>query len=173
MERAIGLYPNNKMLWHTRMEMAAFEGDVGLTERIAEDLRGLHDQVRASDIDLLVEVARAVSGKGGRSVDAVQGALMERAPHHLRSARNAMRFASIMGRSDESFAIADAYYFGRGFTISGDLGSGLYVAQNQRHTNYLFEPPMAPMRRDDRFRNLCAELGLSRYWQKTGNAPLA
>jgi hypothetical protein len=85
-----------------------------------------------------------------------------------RNAINAMRFAALTGRLDLAFAIADAYFFGRGFSVADDVGGGLVTTPDQRHTNVLFEPPLAAMRSDPRFAILTDDLGLERYWRAAG-----
>ncbi|WP_265571361.1 tetratricopeptide repeat protein [Sphingomicrobium nitratireducens] len=170
-EKAALVYPNNKMHWYSSMEVAAFSGDIESASRIAADVRGLPGAVRGEDVETLMRVAKIVGGVEPSDAEAMYASLRARAPFEIRTARNAMRLAATIGRIDEAFEIANAYYFGRGFTVDGQLGSGLDVPQNQRHTNVVFEPPLAAMREDPRFERLVEEMGLARYWRHIGESP--
>ena len=171
LHKAGALYPNNKMLWHTRMEIAAFSGDLAYAQDIIANRRGMPDTVSPEEASNLLRIARVLGGERSENADDVFTALRERAPSQMRLAVNAMRFASMTERLDEAFALADAYYFGKGFTVDGHLAGGLFVEQNQRHTNYLFEPPTAAMRRDRRFEAFVQALGLDRFWRLSGQSP--
>jgi hypothetical protein len=51
------------------------------------------------------------------------------------------------------------------------MGNGLFSPLDQRRTNFLFEPPAAPMRADRRFAALTEELGLERFWRESRRPP--
>ena len=77
-------------------------------------------------------------------------------------------------RLDDSFAVADALFFGRGF----DPGEMRYSAEQafrnprrDRRTHFLFVPASAAMRADPRFDRLVETIGLARYWAETGTQP--
>ena len=89
-------------------------------------------------------------------------------------AENSIQFLSTLGKFDEAFAVADAYFFDRGFS-TGDLRfSPSQLARTRledRRTFMLFLPSTAPMRTDPRFNRLVGEIGLERYWRETGTRP--
>ena len=98
-----------------------------------------------------------------------------RAPHEGAGyAENAVQFACAVGRIDDAFAMAEAYYFGRGFTVPDirfTRQQGAYSTQRDRPTGLLFMPVTQPMRADPRFDALTTELGLKRYWEESGVRP--
>ncbi len=72
-----------------------------------------------------------------------------------------------LGSPDAAFDIFQGYYFSEGdwravAPIGGD---------EDRITNPLFQPVMAPMWRDPRFDRLLERIGLNAYWRDTRTAP--
>ena len=89
-------------------------------------------------------------------------------------ASTAIEFASAIGEIDQAYAIADAYYFGRGFIIPdarGPLNEPIFFAPNMRNTRFLFFPSTTRMRSDPRFAQLVETIGLERYWRQSGVQP--
>ncbi|MFC4295902.1 hypothetical protein ACFO0A_12625 [Novosphingobium tardum] len=168
---AAGLYPTNKMLWYTRFEVLAFGGRPDEAVALAQDARGRPEVVTESEAQDLVLLAAALGSRHAAQIDDLMGKLLTGARIGIRAATNALRVASLTGRLDDAFTLAQAYYFARGFTVGGELGGGLFVSQSQRHTNYLFEPPLSPMWKDRRFGLLIEELGLERYWREARKPP--
>ncbi len=84
---------------------------------------------------------------------------------------NAIHLASQLGLLDEAYALADAYYFGRGFQVAASrflIEDRTYTPNYRRLTAFLFTPSCAPFRADPRFRRLVEETGLAAYWRRTG-----
>ena len=89
-------------------------------------------------------------------------------------AEEAIRTAAMLGHVDDAFAIADAYYFSRGFSVPDvrfTRDEGFYSPPEQRQIHFLFEPLTRSMRADPRFARLTEELGLERYWRESGVQP--
>jgi tetratricopeptide (TPR) repeat protein len=170
-ERAASLYPSQRTLWQTRLEVLMFSGMADQAAAVAHDEHGRPANAgpgELAQIDVLVKALQDHSS--GR----IEGLLHEQRRHARsgdREAVNAIRIASVTGHLDEAFAISEAYFFSRGFAVGESLGNGLYSALNQRRTNFLFEPPAAPMRADSRFAALTEELGLERFWRESGQRP--
>jgi hypothetical protein len=78
-----------------------------------------------------------------------------------------------LGLIDEAFALADALFLGRGFTVPDQDTPGLpyYHAPEDRDTSILFLPSTRAMRADPRFVRLTEALGLERYWREAGVPP--
>jgi len=169
--KAASLYPTNKMLWHTRVEVLMLGGRPNQAIAMAGHQDGRPTVVTNSEVDELVAMARAVSAQDASQVDQILLRLRASALKSIRPAVNAIRIASICERLDDAFAFADAYFFGRGFTVSGDVGGGLFISESQRHTNFLFEPPAAAMWGDQRFGILLEQLGLEKYWRESRKPP--
>ena len=168
--QAVALYPTNKMLWFTQLELRMFDGraDEAAGALAARNRPSLVTEGQAQDY---ASLAQMLVGRTRHPTDALVRGWLESARKNVRLATNAIRFAAVTGRLDEAFSLADAYFFGRGFAIGDDNGNGLFIPLSQRHTNFLFEPPIRAMRSDPRFYRLSAELGLDRYWRETRRPP--
>ncbi|QPC98159.1 hypothetical protein [Qipengyuania soli] len=169
--RSASVYPTNKMLWHTRVEVLIFGGQPERAKSILQDQKGRPAVVTDGEVKELVSMARGVASQNPSEVDAALLRLKASALRSIRPAVNAIRLASMKRRLDDAFSLAEAYFFGRGFEVAGDVGGGLFISPNQRHTNFLFEPPAAAMWSDKRFGYLLEELGLERYWREARIPP--
>lgn len=168
---AASLYPSNNMLWFTRLETLLFSGRADEVARIARDERGRPSIVTRDQVEWIAALAESIRrddpARAAASLRVQQG----KAREGVRQAANAIRFAAVTGQLDAAFALADAYFFGRGFAVDESFGNGLFEPLSQRHTNLLFEPPVAAMRADPRFAWLTKELGLEWYWREARNPP--
>ena len=169
--KAAALYPSNKSLWFSRIEMMIFGGETEKAIAFARMPEGRPSLVTDDEVTELISLSRTMDSRKPAEISETLSRLTVRAKFAIRPAINAVRVASMAGRLDEAFALVDAYLFGRGREVSGNLGGGLFMPTSQRHTNYLFEPPMAPMRDDLRFKGLLEELGLERYWRESRHPP--
>lgn len=89
-------------------------------------------------------------------------------------AENTIQFASALGSIDEAFAVAEAYYFGRGFIVPElrfSREQGTYLRADDRLTGFLFNPALEPIRGDPRFDQMVGELGLKAFWKASGRPP--
>src|SRR6187551_2390986 len=106
------------------------------------------------EFDKVALVANALLSRTPADVDRAMAVWMARARDGAGYAENSLQFACALGRLDEAFAIADAYFFGRGFVVPEIRFSqeqGTYMPQSERLTHFLFNPVTIVMRRDPRF----------------------
>lgn len=171
LEKAASLYPSHKTLWRTRLEILMFSGRVDEATRIARDEQGRPSSIRESELKTLTAFADHLRDRDPGRMDSFLRDQQKNARQGVRQAINAIRFASMSGQIDEAFASAEAYCFSRGFEVGDNMGNGLFSTPDQRHTNFLFEPPTARMRADRRFAKLTEELGLERFWRESGRLP--
>jgi hypothetical protein len=86
----------------------------------------------------------------------------------------AIKIGSMLGRLDDSFAVADALFFGRGFdpgNLRYTAEQAIYTPRRDRRTHFLFLPQFAAMRADPRFAPLVERIGLAHYWAESGTRP--
>jgi hypothetical protein len=77
-----------------------------------------------------------------------------------------------LGQTDAAFEVTDGYLLWRGKVVStGQADSRAVNDYNRRMTQWLFTPPVAVMRADPRFLQLCEEFGLVAYWRARGVKP--
>jgi hypothetical protein len=114
-----------------------------------------------------------LSRQPGTAEEAV-AANVEAARRGAGFAENAIEICAQLGALDEAFAVADAYYLGRGFSVGPSRYSaqqGSFTRPFRRETKLLFSPSTGAMRRDPRFGSLVGTIGLTDYWRRSGAAP--
>jgi DNA-binding winged helix-turn-helix (wHTH) protein len=174
MDDAVALFPTHFAVWFTRFYLLLYTGRareaIALGENIGTRPTGIPDW----NFEQVLIVARAMLSRTPRDIDAAVAASIEGAHRGAGFAENGMQFVSALGRIDDAFTIANAYYFARGFD-PGELRfsteQGTYTRRNARRTHMLFLPSTAAMRADPRFQKLVEELGLNRYWRESGTVP--
>jgi tetratricopeptide (TPR) repeat protein len=164
------LYPTQASLWFTRAKLAMYAGQVNALGALAEDPQARPDGVDDKDIVGMKRFAAAVQSRDPSEVQALMGDNLKQARRSASQAENGIRAASALGRVDDAFTMADAYYFSRGFAVP-DFPSSTGASLDQRQTRLLFEPVTKPMRADRRFEKLVKDLGYDRYWKRSGHPP--
>jgi len=173
-ERIYSAYPRHYGVWFTRFYYFMYTGRCDQALAMARDLDTRPTGIPDGEFDLVIRVATAMKTRALADVDSVMQAVMAAARSATGRAENAMQFASALGRLDECYQVAEAYYFGRGFQVgeirfSRQQGGRTTLAD--RRTWFLFVPSTAAMRADPRFAGLVREIGLEEYWRASGVAP--
>ena len=165
-EEARSLYPSDPLISARRYHMLLFGGHPGAA------IAMLHDSEDVGTVRA-VKVARAIESRDPAEVKPVIEEQMRLARLGSGYAREAIVVANALEREDEAFALAEAYYFSRGFVVPDRQApsAGSYSPPNERQTRMLFDPVSRTMRADPRFRRLVDELGLERYWRDSGSQP--
>jgi hypothetical protein len=81
---------------------------------------------------------------------------------------------SQLGEVDASFDVINALLLSKGPLVANrPIVPHSFVANSPSwcRTQWLFLPPLAPVRRDPRFEPLCEEIGLARYWRQRHSGP--
>jgi DNA-binding winged helix-turn-helix (wHTH) protein/tetratricopeptide (TPR) repeat protein len=174
LEEGLSLYPNYGGLWFTRFDMLLTDGRASAAIAMAQDVGGLPTGLSQPEVDRLTSVARAMDSSDSTAAEAVMVPQIRRAHQATGPAEDAIRTAGMLGLVDHAFAIADAYYFRRGFTVPDvrfTREDGFYSPPEQRQIHFLFEPLTRSMRADRRFARLTEELGLEGYWRESRVQP--
>jgi tetratricopeptide (TPR) repeat protein len=171
MDDAASLYPTYDSIWFSRFYILAYGGRSEAAIALAQNADGRPGQVAKEDADEYVRLAEAIATRDPVKIDGVMATEIDAAHYSASIAEYSVRNASALGRLDDAFAIADAYYFGHGFVIPDYHGKSPAFSPEQRQTRLLFEPVTAPMRADPRFEPLVARLGFDRYWRESGVPP--
>lgn len=168
---AAALYPTQPGIWFARFNIMMFGGNADGALALVQDATERPDIMDAERLAILRQEASAVRSRDQSQIASVMATMRRRARLYSIGAEYAIRVASALGQIDEAFAFADAYYFGRGFTVPDFETPGSKFTPWQRQPRLLFEPVTQPMRADPRFETLVGGLGLSRYWRESGVQP--
>lgn len=174
LDEATKLYPTHFGVWFTRFYTRMMGGRPEAALAMAADTTDRPTGIDPEEINAVVRVAKAVESGSQVDVDAVTREWMERAHHGAGYAENAAQFMSSLRRLDEAFTVLRAYYFSEGFDcgeVRFSPAMASYTPSNDRQTGFLFNPALAPLRRDPRFGSLIARLGLKDYWRSSGHLP--
>lgn len=173
-EQASAIYATHPRIWALRSDMALAAGRSASALALAEERQERPSRVSDQWLERRAEVARAMTSKAADQLSAVTAALMQDARVSSWSAIRSLQDLSMLGRLDEAFAVANAYFFSRGFVVPDSpvaAGERPEVTMESRFTTFLFLPTTAAMRRNPRFEGLVEELGLGRYWRAVGAQP--
>ena len=169
MDRAMAdaalLYPTHPMVWGNRFEAMLFNGRPSAARAMVQDVRGRPQHLSDRDAATLGDLATALDARRGPKAQRALETQLLAARQNLHAAGRAIKLASALGRVDEAFELANAYYFSRGYRIAGD------TRENERDTIILFAPVTKPMRGDPRFDSLVDDIGLERFWRQSGTQP--
>jgi tetratricopeptide (TPR) repeat protein len=164
------LYPTQASLWFTRLKLAIYAGEVNALAALVDDPQARPDGVEDKDIVEFKRLTSAIRSRDPSEVRPLAEQIGAAAHNSANEAENGIRALSALGRMDDAFTVANAYYFNRGYAVP-DLPASKYVSLEQRQTRLLFEPVTKPMRTDARFERLMADLGYDRYWRQSGHTP--
>lgn len=171
---AIELYPTQYGLWFARFYIWMYTGRMREAIALGEDRERRPIGIPETEFDSIIEVAKAIETRSTADIERVMTVQLARAHEGNGYAENTIQFASVLGRVDEAFAVAEALYFERGFVIPDirfTQEQGTYSPPGDRGTMFLFWPSTRAMRADPRFARLAAELGFERYWRDSGTQP--
>jgi DNA-binding winged helix-turn-helix (wHTH) protein/tetratricopeptide (TPR) repeat protein len=173
MDEAASLYPTQASIWSIREDILKFSGRTDALSAMFGDPQTLPTGMKSPQLDEEMAVTRAIETRDPAIANSVMEKKLADARLASGPAEEAIRVAAGLSRLDDAFAVADAYYFSRGFTIPDlrGLRSSVYSVTEQRQTRLLFEPVTRSMRADPRFEPLVEELGLDRYWRESGAQP--
>jgi len=173
-ERAYALFPLHAWIWFARLYMLMFSGRAREALAMGENVGGRPPDIMPESFELPMASARALDSRAPEDIDHAMRMNLEAARRGSGHAENAMQFASAMGRLDQAFEIAAAYFFNRGYVVPDVRFDGPQHAAtslSERKTVHLFLPPAEAMRRDRRFPALVRDLGLTQFWRESGVPP--
>jgi DNA-binding winged helix-turn-helix (wHTH) protein/tetratricopeptide (TPR) repeat protein len=172
--QAFATYPSHFGIWFARLHLLLESG------RAREALSQIDNPetrpaiIAPSDFPMLERIAHAALSRTAGDIDRAVDVVVAAARWGAGYAENAIQYAAMFGRADAAFAIADAYYFDRGFTVADRRFTNAQrtaTQREERRTRFLFFPTVAPIRQDARFARLVDGVGLARYWKETGTDP--
>ena len=164
------LYPDDPFAWFVRTQIYAFTGRA----RAALAMLGTGPQGGSPMATLWRASLPALDDPSAANVAKARNACMRAGAGSSMEANEAILLMSALGQLDTAFDIANATLLSRGPLAANERpGSGQAVANAQWriNTQWMWAPPVAPMRADPRFLPLCASIGLTDYWKQRGVQP--
>jgi tetratricopeptide (TPR) repeat protein len=171
MAEAASTYPTQFALWFARFYIAMFSGRPADAVALGENRQQRPTGISEAEFESILRIAKAIERPDKEAVESILAEQLDRAREGAGYAENAIQFACALGRVDTGFAIAEAYFFGRGFRVPEvrfTPEQGAYSPAGDQMTAFLFMPAAAPMRADPRFDRLMTDLGFKRYWKESG-----
>ncbi len=165
---AATIWPHDRLMWFTRFDLAAFNGQADRALAMAADRAGWPHDTDAADISLAAEVARAAASRDPAAIDTVLRHLQAARPGHA-SAERTMRAAAALGRPDAVATAARQLYFGR---IAAAPRATMLPAiglpgDGDPPTAALFLPPVAAIWTTPVLAPVLIRSGLATYWRQT------
>jgi DNA-binding winged helix-turn-helix (wHTH) protein/tetratricopeptide (TPR) repeat protein len=172
--KAAGLWPLDISLWFGRLYQQMYGGNLPGAIAMLADQANRPPGIPDSDFALVETVANALQSNKPADRARAIAANLAAAPDGLGYARNAVIFSAALGDFDAAVTAADAYYFDRPFPVAPTYftrAQGEYLGVRSRETAFLFSPPLAAFRADNRFEKIVAEIGLETYWRTANVMP--
>lgn len=174
LQEAEAIYASHPMIWRSRFDMLVYGGQLRLALALAEDAAGRANGPSQQWLNRRAAVVRALVNRDERQARNLSDELLREGRASAEWTGRAILDLAVLGRLDEAFSLADAFYFSRGFAVPDARSANTEapaVTLNARATWFLFMPPLEAMRADPRFERLVEELGLVRYWRDSRSEP--
>jgi DNA-binding winged helix-turn-helix (wHTH) protein len=164
--RVLGLWPDDRFANYARFNILALTGRPGAARAILDGRHGL----RAEELRRVV--VDALEFRTPAAIKTAEARCLEAARASPPLANDVVMYLCALGLADTAFELTEGFLLWRGKMISKDAANGKEVDDySRRMTQWLFTPPVAIMRSDPRFQQLCDEFGLTAYWHARGVRP--
>ena len=158
-------WPQHPQVWRTRIGYLMYSGRASEALDLLNNPNERPSAVQDDLVQALGSTADALAGQGDRrQAVALNLAYLKSKPS---AAEQAVQACAALGDASTALAILQGYYFGEGewakvAPLAGD---------EDRKTDFLFQPPMKPLWNDGRFGSLLARIGLEAYWRQSRTQP--
>lgn len=172
-DRAIQLWPRHPAVWSARFWTLANTGRGPAALKMLEDGAARPPMPEPALRLLKLVVSAHTAGDAALGEQAAR-ACSDAAARGPAQALGALNGLGLLGRVDEAFSVAGAYYHRAGagpVPLRHTNEDPSINDQHRRVTQMLFTPAGAAMRSDPRFLPMCERMGLVVYWEQTGLAP--
>ena len=167
-DRAMVSWPRHRFVRFARFTILAFTGRARAALAMLEDADARPQNFSNDAVSLWRKALPVLDRPSTAAVANLRDMCSEAVKKTPALASQAVMSLSALGDVDGAFEIANELLL---FRVPGGPPSGRQKSTAWRFTPWLFVPPVAAMRADPRFRDLCDGVGLSDYWRKRGVKP--
>ena len=173
-DRAMLYWPEHRNVRFARFTILAFTGRARAALAMLEKKETAPQVFPPESVALWRVSLKALDDASPENVAAARRANVDAAKENPRLTSQAVMTLSALGDTDGAFAITDAL-----FAISRTPDAQRTAPPSPppvtssawRFAPWLFTPPVAPLRADERFGALCDQSGLTDYWARRGIKP--
>ena len=173
-ERLLPLWPQHSMVWNARFMVLAFTGRTGAALAMLRNPIGPHADAHPATPAQWLPTLDAFAEPSPARIAKARAANLAAAQVNPGQAMYAAMILSQLGEIEAAFEVINALLLNKGPLVTDRPIVPKSFAANSPswcRTNWLFMPPLAAVRSDARYKPLCDELGLTRYWQQRGVQP--
>ena len=172
LDRAFDLWPDDPGVWNARLIILAFTDRTEAASAMLDD--GPAKLGSPAAAEMWRTVLPALARRSASAIAAARSACLEAAGKAPGLAAHSVMILSGLGEVDPAFEVANGFLLSRGRIVmrAQPASRRTWVGDpGWKWTQWLFTPPVAPMRADRRFLALCDGIGLVDYWRSRGVRP--
>ncbi len=173
-ERLLPLWPRHALVWNARFMILAFTGRTGAASAMLRNAGVAPGNAHPVRLAQWLPTLDAFAEPSPASIASAREANLAAAKLNPGQATYAAMVLSQLGEIDAAFAVIDGLLLSKGPLVANrPIVPRSFVANSPSwcRTQWLFLPPLAAVRNDVRFKGLCEEIGLARYWRQRGVRP--
>jgi len=173
-ERLLPLWPRHALVWNARFMILAFTGRTAAAAGMLRDPVAAVSNAHPARIAQWLPTLDAFAEPTPTRIAIARQANLVAAELNPGQATYAAMVLSQLGEIDAAFAVIDALLLSKGpLAANRPIVPRSFVANAPSwcRTQWLFMPPLAAVRADGRFKILCEEIGLARYWRQQRVGP--
>lgn len=168
-DRALQYWPAHRYVRFARFTIYAFTGRAPAAEAMLDDSKTRPQAYTPKAVALWRVSLAALDQRSPASIKAARQANLDVARQTPALTNQAVMTLSALGEIDAAFDLANALLLARGdAAVQRNLGSSAPRPKSTawRFAPWLFTPPLASLRIDERFKAVCDGIGLTEYWHE-------
>lgn len=173
-ERLLPLWPRHPLVWNARFMILAFTGRPKAAAAMLHNSVGPAANAHPVRVAQWLPTLEAFDDPSPARVAKARYANSAAAQLNPGQATFAAMALSQLGEIDAAFEVIDGLLLSEGPLVANrPIEPRSFIANSTSwcRTQWLFLPPLAAVRSDARFQELCAQIGLARYWRQRGIGP--
>lgn len=168
-ERLLPLWPRHALVWNARFMILAFSGRTAAASAMLRERNGPSGNAHPARPAQWAPTLEAFADPTPARVARARHANLAAAAQNPGQATYAAMVLAQLGEVDAAFDVINGLLLSKGPLVADRPIVPRSFAANSPswcRTQWLFMPPLASVRQDDRFADLCDALGLTQYWQE-------